>query len=142
MKDNQPWQSRESRKEEEGRTSPLLTFNKIKRNAIDMMHQQEQQHHRQLFHPLANHTLTSRTNLQRLENPHSDSSRNISANPHSKTVRLGSMVFGSLKRDPVCESKAIRESRSIDRMGQFKTERDEANPIECSNGDGEQVDLE
>jgi hypothetical protein len=109
MKDNQPM-------------SPLLTFNKIKKNNIEMLAQQDQ-NRPQYFQSTGLPSQTSRNNLLRHDNPHCDSSRNVSLNPLGKTtVRMGSMVFGSLKRE---ESKAIRESRSIDRMASFRTERDE-----------------
>lgn len=60
---------------------------------------QQDQNRPQYFHPTALPSQTSRNNLLRADYPHCDSSRNVSLNPLNKTVRMGSMVFGSLKRE-------------------------------------------
>jgi hypothetical protein len=87
-----------------------------------MNSQQEQLHHRHLYHP--NTHASSNYN----QPPQVRSSRN------NKPVRMGSMVFANLVKREEGASHTIRESRSIDRV--LRTERSEPFPIECVNADG------
>lgn len=84
--------------------SPMLTFNKIKQNTIEMQARKNAEANgRKIFQPVENQPHSVRGIMLKNTKVHNESAKSIhtsNSQQNGKNLRFGSMVFGSLvKRD-------------------------------------------